>query len=149
MDIRTAMASIIVVQAALAITDPITASVAEAWKYRPPGKMALNSFPVFMNEWTFVGEKRANSLREQEYTVHMQLAVNDSDADQAADIASAFHVALIDAFDADVKLNNTVTRQSIRGGNPTLANLEFAGPNYIGLDLFMDIVMSEGGTFAA
>ena len=147
MDIRTALDRIVAVQGNLTITDPITTSVAEAWKYRPPGKVALNSFPLFMNEWTFVDEKRANSLREQEYTVHMQLAVLDADANQAADIASAFHGALVDAFDADVNLDNTVTRQSLRGGNPTLVNLEFAGQPYIGLDLFMDIVMSEGKTF--
>jgi hypothetical protein len=144
MDIRAAMTRIIAVQAALTITDPIAASIKKAWRYTPPQSQTVTETPAFINSWTLNQETRySNGYRRHDYTVHMQLLVEDSDKDRAADIASAFHAALLTAFDADVQLAGACSGQTIRGGDPTLANFEFAGNPYIGLDLYMDIRMDD------
>ena len=87
-------------------------------------------------------------MRVQDYTVHSQLLVYDADMDQAADIATAFHVQLVNKFDSAVNLNGTCSSQSLRGGNPTLVVIDRAGQHYAGLDLFLDIKMMEAKTFA-
>jgi hypothetical protein len=147
MDIRSALDRIIAIQDGLAITDPIAEDVKKAYKYVPRANVTLTDVPAFTNEWTLTSLDRFVSFRIQNYTVHMQLFVEDADIDRAADIASSFHKELIDALDADIALNNTVTQHSLRGGNPTLVGLERAGKIYIGLDLFLDLEMKEGATF--
>ncbi len=149
MDIRSALDRIVVVQGGLAITDPITASVQKAWKYVPSRRATLADTPAFTNSWRLVSTESGNSLFRRQYTVNMQLFVNDADTDRAADIASSFEQALHVAFNADKRLENTVTRQTIYGGDPTLALLEYAKKTYVGLDLFMDIWMNDDVTFAA
>jgi len=148
MDIRSALDRIIVIQDGLAITDPITADVKKAYKYVPRANVILTDVPAFTNAWTLTSLERFIGYRIQNYTVHMQLFVEDANIDQAADIASSFHKELIDALDADIALNNTVTQHSLRGGNPTLVGLERAGKIYIGLDLFLDLEMKEGAVFS-
>ena len=135
-------------QAAIAITDPVTASIKKAYKYVPAASVALPDTPCWTNEWTLTSVDRFVGLRIQNYTVHMQLFVQDADLDRAADIASSFHKEFVDDLDADISLNNTVTQQSLRGGSPTLAGLQRANLAYIGLDLFLDIEMKEGVTFS-
>ena len=54
----------------------------------------------------------------------------------------------VEALDADVTLAGAVTRQSLRGGEPTLVSLERAGLSYIGLDLFLDLEMKEAKSFS-
>lgn len=148
MNIRSALDRLTTIQAAVSITDPATVSVLKAWKYAPPQKAALADVPAWINDWTLISEDRANSLRTQEYLVRSQLFVYDADLDRAADIATALFVAYVDDLDADVKLNNTVTRQSIRGGEPTLVVLEFGRRSYVGVDVLMSMTMREGATFS-
>ena len=148
MDIRSALDRIIVIQGGLSITSPSTENVKKAYKYVPRANVILTDVPAFTNEWTLASLERFVSFRIQNYTVHMQLFVEDADIDRAADIASSFHKELIDALDADIALSNTVTQHSLRGGNPTLVGLERAGRMYIGLDLFLDLEMKEGATFS-
>ena len=147
MDIRSALDNLIVIQAGLSITDPITESIAAAYKYVPPANVALPDTPCWTNEWTLNEVQRFVNLRIQTYTVHMQLFVLDADLDAAADIASAFHAKMVTALDADVSLGQTITQQSLRGGSPTLASLVRSNQAYIGLDLFLDLEMKEGATF--
>ena len=148
MNIRTALDRLVVIQAGLSITDPIEASVGAAYKYVPRQDTTLPATPSWMNDWTLIREERHIDMRIQFYTVHMQLFVRDADQDQAADIASAFMEKAVEALDADVTLAGAVTRQSLRGGEPTLVSLERAGLSYIGLDLFLDLEMKEAKSFS-
>lgn len=146
MDIRSALSRLTAIQQGLSITTPITASIKKAWTYFPPENAVVDT-PCFLNSWTLVEEARNPSHRIQRYTVRMQLLVHDADMERAADIATSFHVQLVDALDADVNLAGTVSYQTLRGGNPTLAILERGGRIYVGLDLYLDLVMSEPRTF--
>lgn len=151
MDIDTCMAQIIVLQKEVSITIPGTVDTMDlevAYKYVPPMSVQQPANPFMQNSWTLVNEDRRVDLRVQDYTVHRQLLVYDADMDQAADIATAFHVQLVNKFDSAVNLNGTCSSQSLRGGNPTLVVIDRAGQHYAGLDLFLDIKMMEAKTFA-
>lgn len=147
MDIRSCLDRIIAIQRSLSITSPIAATIKRAYKYFPPQEAPLET-PCFQNAWTLVSEERGGGVRRQRYTVRMQLLVDDADQERAADIATAFHVALVDAFDADVTLAQTCSHQSLRGGSPTLVVFERAGRFYVGLDLYLDIEMDEAKAFS-
>lgn len=148
MDIRSALDNLIIIQAALSITSPITASIKKAYKYIPKSSVALPDTPAWLNEWTLNTVERFVGFRIQTYTVHMQLFVLDADPDRGADIASSFAKEMIDALDADVSLGQTITQQTLRGGNPTQGSFERVNLTYSGLDLFLDLEMKEGATFA-
>lgn len=150
MNIKAAIAKLILTEATLAITSPVTSSIKKAWPYFPPQNVLLPELPAFMNSWDLVREDRFIDLRVQIYTVNMQLyaAKATIEQDRGADIASAFMEQLVDALDADITLAGSVTSHNLRGGSPTLAILERAGDSYIGLNLFLDLEMKEAKTFA-
>ena len=147
MDIRSALDQLIILQAALSITDPETVTIKKAWKYMAPQDAILPDAPCWMNEWRMVSEGRDSGLRRQDYTVHMQLFIDNADQERAADIASAFHVALVAALDLKITLSGTVVLHNLRGGDPTLAILERAGRSYVGLNLYLDLLMEDVGVF--
>lgn len=143
MDIRTVMGAVVTMQESLSITAPVSSAIKRAYKYTPPMSSALPDTPCFFNSWTLQNQELDIGLRILFYTVHMQLAVLDSDQDQAADIASSYMNALITAHNADVQIGDTVTLSQLRGGDPTLAVLSWAGTDYIGLDLFLDVELKD------
>jgi hypothetical protein len=138
-DIRTVMTKVVALQESLSITAPISSSVLRAYKYMPPMSSALPDCPCWINAWTLQNQELAISLRVLFYTIRMQLVIDDADQDQAADIASAYMNAFIDAHYQDVQLDGSCNLSSLRGGDPTLAVLSWAGRDYIGLDLFLDV----------
>jgi hypothetical protein len=142
-DIRTVMGNVVTLQESLSITAPISSSILRAYKYMPPMASALPDTPCFFNSWTLQNQQLDISLRILSYTVRMQLAVLDADQDVAADIASSYMNALITAHNADVQLSGSCTLTTLRGGDPTLAVLNWAGQDYIGLDLFLDIEIKD------
>lgn len=148
MDIRTALDQVVTIQAGLAITSPITATIKKAWKYMAPQEQLAPDCPCWMNTWRMDNEDRSPSMRVQFYVVNMQLFTDDADQERAADIATAFHVALVDALDAKLTLSGAVKQQTLRGGDPSLAILERGGRAYVGLNLFLDIILKEGKDFA-
>ena len=142
-DIRTVMTNVVTLQESLSITAPISSSILRAYKYMPPMASALPDTPCFLNNWTLQNQELDISLRVLFYTIRMQLIVHDSDQDRAADIASSYMNALITAHNADVQLGGSCTMTVLRGGNPTLAVLNWAGQDYIGLDLFLDVEIKD------
>ncbi len=142
-DIRTVMTNVVSLQEGLSITAPISSSILRAYKYMPPMASALPDTPCFLNNWTLQNQELDVGLRILFYTVRMQLVVLDADQDQAADIASSYMNALITAQNADVQLGGSCNLTVLRGGNPTLAVLNWAGIDYIGLDLFMDVEIKD------
>jgi len=142
-DIRTVMTEVVTLQESLSITAPISSSILRAYKYMPPMASALPDTPCWMNSWTLQNQELDVSLRILFYTIRMQLAILDADQDQAADIASSYMTALITAQNADIQLSGACNITSLRGGDPTLAVLNWAGQDYIGLDLFMDVQIKD------
>ena len=142
-DIRTVMTNVVSLQEGLSITAPVSSSILRAYKYMPPMASALPDTPCFLNNWTLQNQELDVGLRILFYTVRMQLVVLDADQDQAADIASSYMNALITAQNADVQLGGSCNLTVLRGGNPTLAVLNWAGIDYIGLDLFMDVEIKD------
>ena len=149
MNIRSALAALRTLEAGLAITSPVVASIKRAYLYMPNQATVAPDAPCVMNDWSLTGIERVGGIRIQKYAVHIQLFVDDSDQDQAADIATAFQVAFVDALDGATSLSGTVVMADLRGGSPTLALLERAGRAYIGLDLFLDLTLKEGKAFSA
>lgn len=145
------MTALRAIQAGLEISDPTAMEIKKVWAFRPPADKSLADLPCWLNSWTFTGEERQFAHeRLQRYTVSMQLFVGSADveADIKADIASAFMAELVDALDASIALGGAVTYQNLRGGDPTLALLDWAGLGYVGLNLFLDLEMKEGASFA-
>lgn len=156
MNIRSCIAALVLIQGRLSIALPVVSQIKVAYNYFPAQDVLLPDVPCWANAWTMLPEERGGGLRIQQYTVHMQLFVDDV-ASQAADIATSFHGALVDALDADVGLSGdvaphvaapTCSSQVLRGGNPTLVRLERGGRAYIGLDEYLDITMKEGKAFS-
>jgi hypothetical protein len=155
MDIRSALSELLVIERSLVITDPVNMSVKRVWNYSPPVSVALPDVPAFTNAWTMqdytrptflVGSQAgAGSSRNQQYAIHMQFYAGlvSAEADRLADIATAFHVAFMDALDAAGNLNGTVMGAVPRGGDPTLGLLERGGKPYVGLDLYLDVLLYD------
>lgn len=146
MDIRTALASLVAIQESLHIDDPAPGfDIVKAWRYVPPQNAALET-PCWLNRWEMIDIQRVSSMRIQRYTIEMQLFVDDADQDVAADAATAFHGALIDALDGSIMFGGAIKLLgSMRGG---IVLLERGGLSHIGLDLFLDIMFEEGRIFA-
>lgn len=141
------MDQVIAIQSALSITSPVSASIRKAWPYPPPMSVAIRDtdMPCFINEWSFEREERTtNGLRQQYYTVHMLLIVGDADMDRAFAIASGFMATIVDAFDATETINKSAFWSVLRGGSPTLVAVRRNGEPYAGIELFLDVTLTEG-----
>ena len=150
MNIRAAMTNLVALQAGLSITSPLALAVKKAWPYVPPQSVLLPDLPCWTNSWDLGREDRFVGMREQRYTVQMQLFVAEAGAgeqDRQADVATAFMDKLVDALDADVTLGQTVSEHWLRGASPSLAILERGGKSYIGLNLFLDLRLTEAKSF--
>lgn len=148
MDIRSVIAQVVAIQGALTISAPSSQAIKKTWANPPPQQTTINDTPAFLNEWTFNKEVRTTQgLREQYYSVRMMLLVEDADYDVASDIASAFMGALVDAFDATETLNGTCSWTNLRGADPTLGPVRRNGKIYAGLDLYLDVRLTEGKTY--
>ena len=87
MDIVSVMAEVAAIQSSLSISEPAAVSVVKVWTYPPPLSYMISpqDCPAFINDWSFDRENRiTQGLREQLYTVHMQLLVDgETDYDNA------------------------------------------------------------------
>ncbi len=139
------MTQLVALESGLAISQPIAATVKRAYTYTPDRQSALPDTPCWINEWAMpkVEMLMGNSNADQYYTVKSQLLVLDADLSRAADIATAFHVALVTAWEANVFLTNSVSLASLRGADPTLALLEWAGLSYVGLNVIWDLSLYQ------
>lgn len=160
-DLLDVMNAVVAVQESLAITSPEPKQVRKAWPYSPPQNQAL-ALPAWTNSWDYIEQKNmGQGGRSASYALHMQFyagqATNGDDSKIAA-IATAFMPQIRVAFgrknaqgiggiqlygDVNGSLVATVNSATLRGGAPTLALLERGGLAYIGLDLFLDVVMPE------
>lgn len=149
MSFLAALDNLIVLQASVSITDPLSLSIKKAFAFVPPQSVILPDLPAWVNAWDLVREERHVGLRVLFYTVSMQLFVAEAslEQDRMARAASAFMEALVNKLDTDVTLGGQVAEASLRGASPTLAILERAGKGYIGLNLLLDLEIKEAKDF--
>lgn len=142
MNIVTALDAIVTLQEGLTITSPVSLGIKRVYKYPPDASKGLTDTPAWLNSWSLTRtDQQYSTVLHHYYTVRMQLAVLDASENRAAAIASAFFVALVSAWTADTTLDSTVHRALLRGGDPTLVAMEWAGKRHIGLDLYLDLEM--------
>lgn len=146
MDIRAALDQLIIRQAALSITSPITESIKKAHKYMAPPEGDIPEAPCFMNSWQLVRHEMGHGTGSvvEIYVINSQLFVKDADRERGADIATAFHVALItDLEDGDASFASTVVRIRPRDGDgASLVNYpERAG--YVGVNYFLEATLTK------
>lgn len=145
-NIRTALARIKTVEEGLSITDPETLAVARVYTLVPKKDHVLET-PCFIHGVTLGPVEHFNEQRTQHYFVASQFMHDNPDLDRAQDIAAAFLDKWLDAFSADLCLNGTIAGPiRLRGNDPTIARLEFAGLAFTGLDLVIEVLMHEAVT---
>lgn len=139
-----------IVSGSIAVT-PLAVSIKRAYPYFPPSSKAITDTPCFINSWTAPEIKFQSVLMSGLFSVRSQLLVRDADTDRAAAIASAFWPKILTAFAANIKLNAwaPATVLAIRGRDPTLTVLEFAGQSYVGLDFDIDIYLNKAQVMEA
>lgn len=140
--IRAALDRIKAVEETLSITSPLAQSIERVYKY-VPSRLAMPEVPCFIHTYSLAEVQHLpNAQRKQMYVIRTQFLSGDADQDKASDIASAFLEKWVDAFSADLTLNGACSGPiRMRGGDPTLTALEYAGKSWIGLDLAMDVPM--------
>ena len=147
MDIRSALDQLIIREAALSITSPITTSIKKAWKYMAPQESTVPETPCFMNGWRLVDHEigHGRSSVKEVYVVNAQLFIKDADLERGSDIATAFHVAFItDIEDGDLTLAGSVAIMRFREGDgAALVTLERAGAAYMGVNYFLELVLTK------
>lgn len=143
MTIRAALDQLIIIQAAVAITDPVTTNIKKAWKTIPPVTADLGETPAMFNIWTLNEWQKAIQLGIERWSITSTIAVYDADLDRAADIV----LALVEQYMSDLvsksSLVNTVTGWDLRGDDPTLVSLQRSNRDYVGASLRMDIEIKQ------
>lgn len=148
MDISSAIARIVEILEDVGISDPVSLQMKRVYDFPPSRANNLTSTPCAMIEWSLQNEDRLVDFRRQFYNVHIQVFVNEASNNRAAQIASAFMPAIVDAFDADITLDGNVTETTLTGNTPTLASLEWNSRTYVGLDFNLTLLMAEAKGFS-
>lgn len=138
MDILSALERLLVIQRQTQVVDPTPLAVKAAYLTSPPRGQALPDTPCWLNGYA-LNRIAWQPSRFEYYTVHAQLFVDDADLDRAARGATALLGQFIADLAADYQLGGNAVSTDLRGGDPTLAMLEWAGRAYVGLDLFVDV----------
>jgi hypothetical protein len=150
-DMRSVMRDINTIQLGLTITPlteaPDVSGVNRVYKYWPSSAHSISAAdtPCFINEWTTPRISFLPSMMRTEAIVHMQLLYFNGDNDVAADVVTAFLPKIAEAFAGNIKLKADVAVNigALRGRNPTLALLSFAGMDFVGLDFDLDLHFTD------
>lgn len=150
MSLRTALDRIIVIQAAVSITDPVTTSIKRAYKLSPDQSEELADLPCVMNNVFYVGQEASAQMRTLRYRVQMQCMVAKSgiEDDRSGDIAVALWEKLLDDFSRDIMLAGTVTLALFEEGSSPMPALLDRGTKYIGFEATLNIQITEAFAFA-
>ncbi len=152
-DIRTVHTNLVTLLEGLSIAQPHAAELVKAWKYTPPRNQAITDYPCAFTTFEQRPITFHSGLLHKPYTLHIQLLAGraDVEGDLAADVAAAFLEALIQALSADITLGGSVSLVHVlRGETPeTLVALPWAGQLFIGLDLYLEVTITEAANHAA
>lgn len=148
-DIRTTLDRLIVIQAAVSITEPSIQAIQKAWKYVAPQSATIPETPCFMNDYTLRREQRAPSLRVSGWTIRSHLYVFDADLEVAMDIATALFEKYRNDLGADTNLSRNISGGGqLRGSDPTIGTIERAGRAYMAVECFLDFEIKESFAWA-
>lgn len=135
------------VEESIAITDPVTLAVREAYLLFPSQQETAPNLPCFINSFNFTEVDTTHMMfkRELTATVDISFLVQKAGIEDElnAEIAVAFWDATFEAFCQDITLDGTATRALLRGQQPTLGIIERAGLSYVGFQAVLDIRMEE------
>lgn len=143
-DVHTALQTLL---GAITITSPVSTGIARVYKFTPPARVAVADVPCVLLTYEQQPVMFRPALLQKPYSIHMQVFVKDAtvDADVGADIASEFLEKIIVALSGDQTIGGTVSViRQFRGASPeTLTILEWAGKPFVGLDLYLDVTLTE------
>jgi len=123
-------------------------SVVRAYQFMPD--VGSVETPCFMHTWRLSSVGLAmgfpNGYRVQNYVVGIQAFIEKTTAGSAtwSRVATAFHLALMDALSASLKLEEgNIRLDTLRSGAEagTLTRLEWNDIAYVGLDYELDVVI--------
>lgn len=149
MDIRSAHDYLATLLASLTITEPVAAQIKRSWKFIPPANYAIQraDLPCTFSSYELKGVVFGPAILKRQYSLHIQLLTGQAEmqGDIASDIASAFGESLIQALIQHQRMNGTVSViNDLRGASPdTLTALSWAGESFIGLDLYLDVLLTD------
>lgn len=134
MSLRGALDRLIVLEAAVSVTSPVTISVAKAYKLVPPQSQELADLPCMMNICTFISSEMMNGMRTLYYRVQIQCAVAKLgvEDDRSADIAVALWEKLLDDLGADISLNGNVNLALFEEESSEIPAVLDRGVKYVG-----------------
>jgi hypothetical protein len=145
--ILDALKALIEIQRGLVIVSPVPLGVTNVF-YLPPDRNTPLEYPCWFNTWTFTAPNRkANFYLQENYTIHCEFWHYDPDTQLAAEVATAFHSAYVVALNENITLSATVDTSELRGADPTLVPAEWNGVPYAGLDLYLDVTISQSVRF--
>lgn len=164
--IYQAMQSIVETQKGIAIASPEVLQVRNAFLTSPHQSEVVPPLS-FTNSWDFVAETRNGMVRYLDFVVNMRLHVavaTDGSNARAAEVATAFLDPILTAFgqaDATTGLGGiqlkgvvngsivpTATYTNIRGGTPTLAVFGDGPSRTIGLDLILEVRLTDAFNYS-
>jgi hypothetical protein len=137
----------------LEITEPKPIRMKKAWLFVPPPRVVITDVPCAMVTYEQRPVTFASAMLHKPYSMHIQLFAGETmpDGDFQAEVAAAFNEALIQSLSKHQTLGGAVSLiQGLRGQTPeTLTVLERAGKSYVGIDLFLDVLITEPASHAA
>lgn len=149
-DVHTALGTLL---DAITITSPVSTGINRVYKFTPPSRVALADLPCVLLTYEQQPIQFKPALLMKPYSIHIQVFVRDAmvEADVGADIASEILEKIIQSLSGDQTLGGTVSViRAFRGAAPeSMGVLEWAGKPYVGLDLYLEVTLTEAGNHAA
>lgn len=150
--IEKALPALGAIQKALTVTvDGTVYKINRVYDYPLPANRKVQDLPCWVNTWSFGGDlDKGLGSGKLNYEIHSQLYVGEAipNTGQWAEVATYLHSAFVDALRLDLRLSGTTNLPvDLRGGDPTLAILNHANTDYVGLDYRIDLRMWERATF--
>lgn len=125
--------------------DEVQRSIVQAFAFFPDMSKTLTQWPTVIQNHELQGVFFRSGFLEQHYAVHLQVFVHPVAAKQGlnAGVASALLQALILAVSGDLTLGGNVSVvRGIRGATPdTIVALTWAGVSFVGIELFVDVIL--------
>ena len=136
----------------ISITDPLAATIVRAYATVPDANRGLTDLPCAMAvEHQLERTAFKPVWIQQDFAIRIDLFVKKSEVEQgqAAEIAAAFSNAIAFALSGDQRLGDTVS--VIRGlrSDPMPLRLTWAGANYTGATLYLDVTLNTSKEHSA
>lgn len=149
MSLVSAINRLIVIQAALSISDPVAYSVKKAFPYFPAQSKALADLPAFINTWTRTELNETASFRTSKYLITTQFAVGKVgvEDDQMALVATAFFEKYTIELGHDVALAGQATLIN-ETAEDALRRWELGGYAYMGFEHHLEIQINEAFVYS-